>query len=221
LVISKIFSTKEKAIFLTKAQFSELRSKLHQALDLALDQHVKETASLVTASGQPADRDSPNIESQGESPAFDYCWPDGYEEHFDRVTLYDVKTSYDEVTRVAVAWTERWAWNQLRARAVVFYLGPRADLPPQRWYPLTEFVETDTSGIFAAPIPDPANPRAVLKDGDDLPTHCAVEGRTLRADELFSSIRNGPSLRLVLADYEEVEMVEHGFWVGRKRKRLA
>ena len=89
---------------------------------------------------------------------------------------------------------------------------------PSSWYPWTEFVETDT-GRFGAPIPNPQRPRAILKDGQPLPAR--FNRKTVaRADEVFDSIRNGASLRLVVDEDDEAEMVRHGFWVAQLRGRI-
>jgi hypothetical protein len=85
-------------------------------------------------------------------------------------------------------------------------------------YPWTEFVETD-DGRYAAGVIDPAHPRALLKDGDPIPARfkgAAVE----RTDRLFSGIRQGPSLRVVVTGAEEETMVRHGYWVAGLRKRV-
>ena len=41
-----------------------------------------------------------------------------------------------------------------------------------------------------------------------------------RTDQLFSGIRQGPSLRLVVAGSDEEDIVRHGYWVASLRKRL-
>lgn len=66
------------------------------------------------------------------------------------------------------------------------------------YYPLAEFVESDEPGIFGVPIPDPNRPRALLSAGATLPERFGLS-RVVRADEAFTSIDNGPSLRLLLA----------------------
>jgi hypothetical protein len=118
---------------------------------------------------------------------------------------------------VIVAWTTRNAWNRDRRRAVVFHRA-RPDDEPGRWYPWTEFVETDTGG-FAAPIPNPQRPRAIMRDMNALPGR--FTGKTVaRSDAVFDSIREGASLRLVVDESDETEMVRHGYWVARLRGRV-
>lgn len=115
---------------------------------------------------------------------------------------------------VRLARCERAAWGKSdRKRATVF--GPAG---PDSFYPWTEFVETDT-GDFAATIPNPEHPRAILTASDPLPGRFRG-ARVERADQLFEQIRNGPSLRLVVTSSDEVDMVLHGYWVARLRNRL-
>jgi hypothetical protein len=69
---------------------------------------------------------------------------------------------------------DRHAWNADRGRAVLLHRA-RPEDPPTKWYRWTEFVETYT-GSFAAPIPDPQRPRAILRGGGALPS-CSAGGQ--------------------------------------------
>jgi hypothetical protein len=92
-------------------------------------------------------------------------------------------------------------------------------VPPSNTdYSWVEFNETD-DGEFAARIPDALNPRAALKEGDTIPPHLAGK-KIRRADEVFRSVRSGPSLHLVLAADDEEAMIEHGCWVAHLRGRI-
>jgi hypothetical protein len=157
-----------------------------------------------------------DVEALGPLGPFDFPWPAQYgTEHFDSATAYRL-ASLDE-SSVIVGWTRRLAWGRDRRRAVVFHRKNISD-EPRQWYPLTEFVETDT-GVFAAQVPDPEQPRAILRDGQSLPRR--FSGKVIaRADEVFDSVRKGPSLRLLVNEAEEPEMVRHGFWVGQLRGRV-
>jgi hypothetical protein len=85
-----------------------------------------------------------------------------------------------------VGWTTRHAWSRVRRRAVLIHRTRPGD-GPGKWYPWTEFVETDTERV-GAPIPNPQRPRAILKDGEALPPR--FTGKTVaRADDVFDSIR--------------------------------
>jgi hypothetical protein len=105
----------------------------------------------------------------------------------------------------------------MRGRAVVFHAAWK-DHPPEKWYPWTEFVQTD-DGDYAATIPNPARPRAVLTERDALPKQF-VGQRVERADAVFGSIRKGASLRVVVDEDDEGAMIRHGYWVADLRKRF-
>lgn len=79
-------------------------------------------------------------------------------------------------------------------------------------------MESDT-GRFAASIPDPERPRAIVRQETSLPARFAGKS-VARADNLFESIRQGASLRLVVDESDEDEMVRHGYWVARLRGRI-
>ena len=58
-----------------------------------------------------------------------------------------------------------------------------------------------------------------MRDMSALPTR--FTGKTVaRADEVFNSIREGASLRLVVDESDEAEMVRHGYWVAILRGRV-
>jgi hypothetical protein len=186
----------------------ELRSKLHREVDRLIDEAI---AGLELS---PKQQDSQPARVRTLEP-FDYRYPVIGTEHFYGAAVYSIPTSKGPVEAV-LGWTERDAWSRIRLRAVVFgYNG--TDLTPHRWYPWTEFVETD-DGRFAATIPDPSRPRSTLSDGAALPGR--FEELTVeRSDVLFESIRRGPSLRLVVDQTEDAQMVSHGYWVARLRGR--
>ncbi len=189
-----------------------LRNRLHEVVDDLLDEFTAAEAR----GHEPADTPE-DVEPIGGIEPFDYRWPANYgSEHFDSGAEYKL-AALENGASVIVAWTTRNAWNKDRRRAVVFYRARRGD-EPNRWYPWTEFVETDTA-TFAAPIPDPQRPRAIARDANTLPSRFV--GKTiLRADAVFGSIREGGSLRLVVEKSEEAEMVRHGYWVATLRGRV-
>jgi len=79
-------------------------------------------------------------------------------------------------------------------------------------------VETDT-GRFAAPIPSPQRPRAIARDTNALPERFA-DKTVARSDEVFDSIHEGASLRVVVDEAYEADMVRHGYWVANLRGRV-
>jgi hypothetical protein len=183
-----------------------LRRQLHVAVDTALDELV------LQASPAPVE---PEIDDRGPCEPFEYRRPDGEWETFAPATAFVVNGTA-QARDVVVAFTERHAWGADRRRAIVF---DASGLPhaPDRWYPWTEFVETD-DGRFAAPIPNAARPRSYLKAGDPLPERFA--GATVEPlGALIAAVRDGNSLRLVLGENDGREMVRHGHWVAVLRGR--
>jgi hypothetical protein len=183
-----------------------LRRQLHETVDALLD-------DFVLAGGQSLPE--PAIEERGPCEPFEYRRPDGEWETFDPAAAYAVNGSTAR-RDVVVGFTRRHAWGAERSRAIVF---DTTGLPhaPDRWYPWAEFVETD-DGRFAAPIPNPARPRAYLSDGDPLPGRLAA-ATVARLDSLIAAVGNGRSLRLVLAADEGREMVRHARWSAGLRGR--
>jgi len=192
-----------------------LRERLHVAVDQVVDdllaEHSDGDVIPVTPDAEPDAVRADRYEG------FTYRWPGGDEEAIGDATVYRLTTPNGAVLRVIVGWTTRHAWNADRGRAVVFY-DARDEDDPARWYPWTEFVETD-DGRFAATIPDPSRPRAILNETFRLPSRFAGL-EVARADELFRSIREGASLRLVVNRSDEAEMIRHGYWVARLRGRV-
>jgi hypothetical protein len=190
-----------------------LRERLHASVDAVVDEFLTQQASTPAA---PAASDE-TVEALGPIEPFVFNWPADYgSEDFTSATAYRLSSLAEEAS-VVVGWTTRYAWNRDRRRAVVFHR-MRPDDGPGRWYPLTEFVETDT-GRFGATIPNPQRPRAILREGEPLPPR--FTGKTVaRADEVFDSIREGASRRLVVDEGEEAELVRHGCWVAQLRGRI-
>jgi hypothetical protein len=187
---------------------------MHEAVDRIFDDLEPEvrpqpSSSLLTPI---------TVEPRNATADWTYQWPGGAEakEAFFETRWYEAVGDRGS-QRVRVAWTVRDAWGrQDRKRAVVFNQLGSAD--STTYYPWTEFVETD-EGRYAAQIPDPTRPRATLSDPAQLPGHLA--GNTVeRTDALFASIKDGPSLRLVVNGDDEVTMVRHGYWVATLRNRI-
>lgn len=185
-----------------------LREQLHAAVDATIDRFLAGTLAPAVATGVP------DVVAGATFTGWTYNWPDKSPEEFDGRD-YEVR-SRERTLHVRLGWTVRRAWGRDRRRAVVF-VGPAAPADPT-YYPATEFVETD-DGRFAAAIPDPSHPRSLVKEGADLPSWFA-RAVVERADALFRSIGEGPTLRVVLAAEDEVSMVRHGCWVALLRRRV-
>jgi hypothetical protein len=195
-----------------------MREALHSAVDRIIDEYLAGCG----LSSPPADRPMPTIDAPliirgGEIGPWTYRWPsDEGTETFYASRQYEVVTPY-KTHRVRLAWSERPAWGrQDRKRAIVF--GQTGAPSSNTFYPWTEFVETDT-GRYAAPIPNPDQPRKMLTASDPLPGQ--FQGALVeRTDQLFDQIVNGPSQRVVVDADEAEAMVLHGYRVARLRNRL-
>ncbi|WP_329492671.1 hypothetical protein [Kitasatospora herbaricolor] len=190
--------------------FEALRTELHRTVDEIIDRHLDRTPS---SGRNPAESVSATGETKTE---WSYRWPGGGVENFHRAQWYEVAGDRGR-HRVLVAWAQRSAWGKEdRLRAIVFLQQGQAT--STTYYPLTEFVETDDDR-FAATIPRPSRPRAQLRTEDPRPDR--FSGHVVeRADALFESIAQSSSVRLVLEEGDEEEMVRHGYWVASLRNRF-
>ncbi|MGW4905943.1 hypothetical protein [Streptomyces sp. NPDC004270] len=190
-----------------------IRAELHRAVDEIIDAHAGRGDG--ERRHAPA-ADSVSVTAQEKTGEWTYRWPGSGVEDFHRTRWYEAAGEQGK-HRVRVAWARRAAWGRDdRLRAIVFHQQGGAD--SNTYYPWTEFVETD-DGRYAAIIPKPGRPRAQLRDGDLLPdrfTDRVVE----RSDALFDSIAEGSSLRFVVEEADEAEMVRHGYWVATLRNRF-
>ncbi|MGW2444974.1 hypothetical protein [Streptomyces sp. NPDC001675] len=190
-----------------------IRAELHMAVDRIIDTHAGRTDD---GRQQQLVSDPVTVTTGEETGPWTYRWPGSGVESFHRTRWYEAVGEQGR-HRVRVAWARRAAWGRDdRLRAIVFHQQGGAD--STTYYPWTEFVETDDDR-YAAIIPRPGRPRAQLRDGDPLPDR--FRGRMVeRTDALFDSIADGSSVRLVVAESNEVEMVRHGYWVATLRNRF-
>jgi hypothetical protein len=182
----------------------------------SFERHLDEAIQILRglrqelADMQPDKVDTSTVERVGPAKPFTFRWP-AATERFSRSTAWRV-TDGSRAWSVVVGHARRRVWGRNRRHVVVFGpAGPRS----ARLYPWAEFVETDAKTMSAV-VPDPDRPRRILRDGDSLPSY--YEGNSVaRADELFGSIANGASLRVVFD--EEAELVRHAFYVARLKGR--
>lgn len=197
-----------------------MRADLHAALDQIIDQY------LAAADGEQSEPDHsseptadwPLITRGDDIGPWTYTWwgSGSVEEEYESAREYKVITP-SQTYHVVLAWTKRPAWGRSdRKRAIVFC---RSGSPSSMiFYPWTEFVQTDTER-YAAPIPNPDQPRKILTHQDPLPARFRT-AEVERSDQLFNHITNGPSLRLVVDGTDEESMIRHGYWVAQLRRRL-
>ncbi len=181
---------------------SALRDDLHRLVDELIDKHLG-----VASADRPAELEATRV---GTLRAWSYRWPNGDTERYKATTRYQVKGDFGPA-EVLVARTTRDAWGRERGRVVLF---GKLD-GHSSYYPWSEFVETD-SGEYAAKLTDPQQPRKSLRDKSRVPPRLA-HATVRRNDELFSSIRNGPALRVVVDADDDQTMIQYAYLVASQR----
>ena len=153
--------------------------------------------------------------------SFAYRWPSGEEKYID-ATRYTVR--HDDTEYVFVVGAEdggRSAYGRDdRGRIVVFL---RKGISEYSYYPLLEFAESDVdSDLYAALIPKlgKTTSRAMATVGDlanvrQIPHLQHADLR--RADEVFTSSANAPTLRILVRRDDPIGLITHSWWVGRIR----
>jgi len=189
-------------------QLELLRERMHAAIDRVLDEIDAESES----DDPPAGAHDLAILRGDDNGEWHFTWPNGDTEQYHTTRWYRLSDQAGS-WRALVAWTRRSAWRKDRKRAIVF-----GETGSGAFYPWTEFVETDDDR-YAASLPNPDRPRASLTFGQPLPARFR-DLDVCRADELFDTISDGPSLRLVVREADEVTMVAHGHWVATLRGRI-
>lgn len=183
-----------------------LRNDLVQAVDDVLARYCERTTRKDGTAGLLViQQDKPLLQH------LKYPWPTETET-FTEGMWYDVSWETGRA-RVLVAWSNRYAWGKERGRIIVF------EQTGASFYPWAEFVEAD-DGSYVSNIPNPTKPKSTLKDGDELPAHLVGE-KVRRTDVCFGSVKNGPSLRLVLNRSDEEAMITHAQWVASLRGRIS
>jgi hypothetical protein len=189
----------------------ELRARIHTMVDQEFDawgreqQPQREDAEITLVAGTPLDR------------PLSHKWPDGIVETFSLGRHFSGTVAGERIFLLVVrADRPRLTWGRERRRAVTFLL--RSEWSADR-YPLSEWVETD-SGEMSTGIPNPARPRSLLKQGDNAPAW--LDGWTVRrADHIFESMADGPSLRVVVGIDDDEGMAVFGVRVGLLRGRIS
>ncbi|MFI7427452.1 hypothetical protein ACIBPB_10735 [Micromonospora sp. NPDC049836] len=151
--------------------------------------------------------------------SFNFRWPTGEAAYVD-ATRYTVRRDDNEYVFVIGAEEGgRSAYRRAdRGRIVVFL---RQTASANSYYPLLEFAESDLDAdLYAALIPKPGQKtaRATVDDLDTL-RHVAhlQQADIRRADEVFDSSANAPSLRVLVRRDDPNMLITHSWWVGRLR----
>ena len=82
----------------------------------------------------------------------------------------------------------------------------------------TQFTKTD-AGQFGSIIPVSADPRKHLRAGMTLPPRYA-QATVERADKLYSSVKDGPTLRFVVKEDDMEAMLTQGYYAAHLRHRF-
>jgi len=162
------------------------------------------------------------VEKQQWGPkSFTYRWPGGEEKYID-ATRYTVRR--DDTEYVFVVGAEdggRSAYGRdHRGRIVVFL---RKGASEYSYYPLLEFAESDVDpDLYAALIPKlgKTTSRAMATVGDlaDVRQIPHLQHADLRrADEVFTSSANAPTLRILVRRDDPTGLITHAWWVGQLR----
>lgn len=165
-----------------------------------------------------------------ELPGFEHRWPNRseatrYVPTADVPTArYTVRTAGGDYSLLIGAEHEGRKTHGVhgRGRIVVFV---RRGEGTSNLYPLVEFAETDEpsadgTSLYAAGVPRPGAPRS-LSTANDLPELGKVphlqQAELRRADEVYTDMNNGPTLRLVVKVTDVQAMLVHALWVGESR----
>lgn len=188
----------------------DLRVQLHLMIDELLDQALsaaqqrqgQEETKLTIATGNP-------------QQAFTYRFPNE-EVTFSGGQYYDVQGPQGYL-KMLLARTEVEIWH---ARYPAFFVFARESglENPLSMQDCTQFTKTDT-GEFGSVIPNPADTKKKLKAGMPLPLRYS-NAKVARTDELYTSLKNAPTLRLVVQETDIEAMLAHGYYVAYLRKRF-
>jgi len=150
---------------------------------------------------------------------FEYRWPNGMVRYIDAQRYTVRRDDADYVFALGAEKGGRASYQRDdRGRLVAFV---RSRTSESSYYPLVEFAESDQDpDVYAAIVPRPSAPRsgATGADLEELRTIPHLRDARLKsADEVFTSVRNGPSLRLLVRRDDPRLMIEHAWWVGTMR----
>jgi len=189
-----------------------LRRELYEAMNTVFMKYEKLSQSII------GDRLTITPAEVLQQP-YTHKWPQA-EETFSEGRWYDVGGGGvpTEGLRILVARQKRDVWGKPQRPIVVVFGKLRTLEGGKQLTPYAEFT-ADDHGTFAGVIPNPVRPREGLKPNDPLPANVA-SAVVKRNDELFNSVKQGPSLRLVVQPDDEIAMVEHGVWVASLRERF-
>lgn len=190
----------------------DLRVELYRAVDYALDRIFGAPAA------EPATRtelDELRILSLGPlAEPYSFPWPTEVETYPD-AERFDLKSPRGPF-EVLIARGKRDAWHRPDRGRVVVFVRPAGSVA--REYPWLEFCEDDR-GTYCADLRNPSKPRSLLIDGDDVPTELSGV-KIERLDAMFDGVKDGPTLRMVVAADDSAQMIRLAYWTARTMGRI-
>lgn len=194
-----------------------LRASIQQAQEALETFNTQFNNILVFLQKQTQEDDNLTIIAEHQQPSFIYPFPSGPETMHDGAQWFAV-TGHHGSIKMLLAETKRDRRGAQRSAKVVFAHLKDTDHPSSAMI-CVEFTETDNPGEFCCEIPDPADPQKALKDGMSIPSRFA-HAVVRRTDQLYTSVKHGPTLRLVVQGADTNAMLAHGLWVASLRKRI-
>jgi hypothetical protein len=220
-------------VYLSDQATAEIETLLEQIAQAS--GRIHELLGGSTSPGGPLGEQRPSADGAGEpiefsvvdarpitDRLFTYRWPDSMErKKYTEATRYTVHRDSNEY--VFVVGTEdggRPAYRRAdRGRIVVFL---RQTASSNSYYPLLEFAQSDLGdNLYAALIPKPGQvtARATMNDLDAVRRVAHLRQADIRrADEVFDSSANAPTLRVLVRSDDFKMLITHAWWVGRLRR---
>jgi hypothetical protein len=187
-----------------------LRVQLHRMIDEVLDQALIEAQQRQVREEMKLSIVAGNLQQD-----FTYKFPKD-EVPFSEGRWYEVQGPHGYL-KMLLAKTEGKIWH---ATYPVYFVFARESGPenPLTTFDCTQFTKTDT-GEFSSVILNPADPKKKLKAGMPLPPRYA-NAKIERTDKLYTSVKNAPTLRLVVQETDVDVMLTHGYYVAHLRNRF-
>jgi hypothetical protein len=188
-----------------------LRASLHRMVDEAIDQTLSATQQR-----QNEEETELSIVPGNYQPEFTYTFPGNERVTFSGGHWYEVLGPHGQLKMLLA----NGEVDIRRERREVYYVFARESGPenPLTAFECTQFTKTD-AGQFGSIIPVSADPRKHLKAGMTLPPRY-VQATVERADKLYSSVKDGPTLRFVVKEDDVEAMLTHGYYVAHLRHRF-
>lgn len=205
----------------TRAELGELLATIRVSLSridhiLHLEAQPAAASDVAATLDRPAEFEIVDHQPMGK---FTYRWPGGTIKYLDAIKYTVRHGDAEDVFAIGAEEGGRASYQQNdRGRIVVFHRRGATDMS---YYPLVEFAESDLDReLYAAIVPQPDAPRkgTTAADLEELRRVAHLKNAKLeRADVVFHSVQNGPTLRVLVGRNDPKMMIEHAWWVGSLR----